>query len=140
MWELVFGYCAEHTYNHQGNTSTSSAEDAECERHVAQGPYFVLDDAAPARYRLDPRVHGILGHPVLHTMLPELLKGLGLTVPGNLTKRYRAYIRMGAARLLYVPPRQTSTEGVQVALMAGGAVALGWLVLRQRRDSGRGRA
>ncbi|MGI8989421.1 MAG: DUF362 domain-containing protein, partial [Bryobacteraceae bacterium] len=56
-------------------------EDPEFERHVAHGPYIVIDDAAPARYRLDPRVHFLSGHPVLHTMLPGMLKGLGLTAP-----------------------------------------------------------
>ena len=78
------------------------AEDLNFERHVAQGPYFVIDDAAPARYRLDPRVHVIPGHPALHNMLPELLRGLGLTVPGRLAQRAQtrpANLSTGCLRL-----------------------------------------
>lgn len=106
------------------------AEDPEFERHVAQGPYFVIDDAAPARYRLDPRVHFITGHPVLHNMLPEILTGLGLTAAGNLTKRGQELMRMGEARLLYVPPAQTIKDTAKVVLAGLGVGALGWLVLR----------
>jgi len=114
-----------------------NAEDPEFERHVAQGPYFVIDAAAPARYRLDPRVHFIPGHPVLHNMLPELFKGLGLTVPGNLTKRGQELMRAGEACLFYVPPAQTAKELTKIALAVAGAGALGWFALRWLRDGWR---
>ena len=106
------------------------AEDPEFERHVAQGPYFVIDDVAPARYRLDPRVHFIPGHPALHNMLPEILKGLQLTMTGNLIQRGQELMRAGEARLMYVPPAQTAKELTTVALAAIGAGTLGWLAWR----------
>jgi uncharacterized protein (DUF362 family) len=111
-----------------------NAEDPEFERHVAQGPYIVIDDAAPARYRLDPRVHFIPGHPVLHNMLPEMLKGLGLTVPGNLIKRGQELMRAGEARLMYVPASQTAKELATLVLAGVGISMLGWLSLRWLRD------
>lgn len=111
------------------------ADDPDFERHVREGPYFVIDDAAPARYRLDPRVHYLRGHPVLHTMLPELLRGLGLTVPGNLSNRAQQLVRAGEARLYYVPWWQTALEtGAALALLAGTALAGLWLRLRRRRQ------
>ena len=111
-----------------------NADDPAFERHVAQGPYFVIDDAAPARYRLDPRVHFIPGHPALHNMLPELLKGLGLTVPGWLTRRGHELVRAGEARLLYVPPAQTVTALAKVVFSGVGTAMLGWLAWRWRRS------
>lgn len=100
------------------------AEDPEFERHVREGPYFVIDDAAPARYRLDPRVHVISGHPVLHTMLPELLRGLGLTLPGTMSNRAQQILRAGEARLYYVPWWQTALETAgTLAILAGSGFA-----------------
>jgi uncharacterized protein (DUF362 family) len=113
------------------------ADDPDFERHVAQGPYFVIDDIAPARYRLDPRVHVIGGHPALHNMLPELLRGLGLTVPGRLTQRTQQWTRMAESRLLYVPPAQTVKETARAMLMLAGIGALGLAAIRSlRRHTG----
>ena len=102
------------------------AEDPEFERHVKQGPYIVIDDAAPERYQLDPRVHFVPGHPALHNMLPEILKGLGLTVPGNLSKRAAEAARFGESRLLYVPGRQTAKEATVLGLAVLGAGTLAY--------------
>jgi uncharacterized protein (DUF362 family) len=109
------------------------AEDPDFERHVTQGPYFVIDDVAPARYRLDPRVHVIPGHPALHNMLPELLRGLGLTVPGRVTQRAQLWVRMAESRMLYVPLRQTAKEAGRIALAAAGFAALTTLMTRALR-------
>lgn len=109
------------------------AEDPEFERHVAQGPYFVIDDAAPPRYRLDPRVTFLPGHPVLHDMLPGILKGLGLRVPGNATKKGQEWLRAIEGRLLYVPWRKTALDAVKVGLAGIGAGAIGWLAARHLR-------
>lgn len=108
-----------------------NAEDPDFERHVAQGPYFVIDDAASARYRRDPRVHFIPGHPALHNMLPEILKGLGLTLPGGLSMRSQELTRAIQARLLYVPRWQTVKQLALPALAGLGALVLGWLARRK---------
>lgn len=50
--------------------------DTDFERHISEGPYLVFDDAARPEYKNDPRVFFVPGHPVLHTAMPELLRGL----------------------------------------------------------------
>ena len=40
------------------------AVDPDFERHLRQGPYFVLDDVAYAAYKEDPRVVFIPGSPI----------------------------------------------------------------------------
>src|SRR5262249_16959962 len=59
------------------------ADDPEFETHLQEGPYVVFDDAAKPRYRNDPRVHFVPGHPVLRTAMPELMKGLGVSEMGQ---------------------------------------------------------
>ena len=67
-------------------------EDPNFEEHLREGPYVVFDDAARPEYKNDPRVHFVPGHPVLRTAMPELMKGLGVEVPG------KAVDEMAAAR------------------------------------------
>jgi uncharacterized protein (DUF362 family) len=114
------------------------ADDPDFERHVSQGPYFVIDDVAPARYRLDPRVHVIRGHPALHNMLPELLRGLGLTLPGRLTQRAQQWTRLVESRLLYVPRARSMRDAARAALVVGGigVLALGAIRSLQRYRDG----
>src|SRR5437016_548764 len=50
------------------------AEDKEFERHLNDGPYFVIDEAAPVRYRIDPRVHFISGQQELFTAIFPALR------------------------------------------------------------------
>jgi uncharacterized protein (DUF362 family) len=109
------------------------AEDPDFERHVAQGPYFVIDDSADARYRLDPRVHVIPGHPVLHSMLPGLLRGLGLSTPGKLTQHAQRWARLIESRLLYVPPAGTMKATARVGLVLAGFVTFGIAAARSLR-------
>ncbi|MGN6386186.1 MAG: DUF362 domain-containing protein [Verrucomicrobiota bacterium] len=58
-------------------------EDPDFEQHLTEGPYIVFDDAAKVKYKTDPRVYFVPGHPVLQTAMPELMKGLGLEIPGK---------------------------------------------------------
>ena len=51
-------------------------DDPHFEQHLAEGPYIVVDDAALPRYKNDPRVSFLPGHPVLRTAMPRLIKGL----------------------------------------------------------------
>ena len=76
----------------------------------------------------------IPGHPALHNMLPLILKGLGLTVPGNLQKRGAELARMAEARMLYVPKRQTAKELGLLGLAVVGAGTLtyaAWKALKK---------
>lgn len=106
-------------------------DDPEFERHVAQGPYFVIDDAAPPRYRLDPRVHFLPGHPVLHTMLPGMLSGFGLSAPASFVRRGQELVRTGEGRLLYVPLRTRLKEFTVVASTTLTIASLAWFCLRR---------
>jgi hypothetical protein len=45
------------------------ADDAEFEKHKAEGLYFVLDDSAKPKYKNDPQVIFIPGHPVPETYI-----------------------------------------------------------------------
>ncbi|MEZ0227728.1 MAG: DUF362 domain-containing protein [Planctomycetota bacterium] len=109
------------------------AEDPDFEKHAAQGPYFVVDDVAPDRYRRDPRVVVIPGHPALHNMLPKILEGLRLTVPGRATQKAQELFRAVESRLLYVPRTRIALEVAGLAALGVGAGLLGWFGLRRAR-------
>lgn len=64
-------------------------------------------------------------------MLSEILKGLGLTLPGSLSMRSQELTRAIQARLLYVPRWQTAKQLVLPALAGLGALVLGWLARRK---------
>ena len=49
-------------------------DDPEFERHLEEGPYIVFDDAAQLKYKADPRVFFVSGHPVTHDALPALTR------------------------------------------------------------------
>jgi uncharacterized protein (DUF362 family) len=59
------------------------ADDPDLERRVAAGPYVTIDDAVDDRYKRDPRVRHIGGHPVCDRMYGELIRALGVHTPGN---------------------------------------------------------
>jgi uncharacterized protein (DUF362 family) len=54
------------------------AEDPDFERHLKEGPYVVLDDAAADRYKYDPRVTFVPGSPVPQSYIQhEMIEGMG---------------------------------------------------------------
>ncbi|HEX2922735.1 MAG TPA: hypothetical protein VHS28_01755, partial [Chloroflexota bacterium] len=55
------------------------AEDPLFTQHLLEGPYLVIDDAAPEKYRQHPEVMHVPGHPVLHNLESEL--PIGLRIP-----------------------------------------------------------
>lgn len=59
------------------------AEDPLFERHLREGPYVVIDDAARPKYKQDLRVTFIPGHPALHNILQQLMEGLGVSTMGQ---------------------------------------------------------
>jgi uncharacterized protein (DUF362 family) len=104
------------------------------EEHLLEGPYVVFDDSAKPQYKNDPRVHFVPGHPVLRTAMPELLRGLGVKLPGQLAQRWQQFERRGMHELQYGSPvRQVRAVGrplMLMSLMAGGAIALRALARR----------
>jgi uncharacterized protein (DUF362 family) len=108
-------------------------EDPHFEQHLTEGPYVVFDDAALPKYKQDPRVHFVPGHPVLRNAMPELQKGLGVTVPGTIVQKAQQYQRSFMHNLEYgTPLRKAATVAKPLgalAFAAAGAVAVG-LALR----------
>jgi hypothetical protein len=114
-------------------------DDPKFEEHLEEGPYIVFDDAAKPKYKNDPRVHFVRGHPVLRTAMNELLRGLGVSLPGNAAIKWQQFERWGMHNLAYGgPSRKALTVAKPLAaagLAAAGAAALA-AVLR-RRGSGK---
>jgi uncharacterized protein (DUF362 family) len=86
-------------------------EDPDFEAHVAEGPYVTIDDTVPDRYKRDPRVHHIPGHPVTDQMFSALVEALGVKLPAmtalELSKFWDA-LRVRASGLTAAPPRAES--------------------------------
>ena len=97
------------------------------EKHLGEGPYIVVDDAAKPQYRDDPRVYFIPGHPVLANAMPQLFEGLGVKWPGRLVQKAQQWQRTlmhgteygTAARKLRTIAMPILTAG----LVVGGVVA-----------------
>src|SRR5215213_3812246 len=77
------------------------ADDPQFEEHLREGPYVVFDDSAKPQYKNDPRVHFVPGHPVLRTAMPELMRGLGVQLPGQAVQRWQQFERRGMHELQY---------------------------------------
>jgi hypothetical protein len=113
-----------------------AVDDPNFEEHLREGPYVVFDDSAQPRYKNDPRVHFVPGHPVLRTAMPELLKGLGVKLPSAVAQRWQQFERRGMHELQYgSPSRQVRAIGRPVlwlGLLGGAAVAVRALTRRLR--------
>lgn len=99
------------------------------EEHLQEGPYIVFDDAAKPEYKSDPRVYFVPGHPVLQTAMPELMRGLGLSWPGQAVMKWEQFERWGRHNLQYgAPARKLTTiakplAGAALLFLAAGAAA-----------------
>ena len=113
------------------------------EQHLKDGPYVVFDDAAKPEYKRDPRVHFVSGHPVLRSAMQELMKGLGVSLPGNAVMRWQQARQRGMHSLQYGTPMRKAATAAEtagaMALTAGGllvgAAALGKLFSRPRKTN-----
>jgi uncharacterized protein (DUF362 family) len=101
-------------------------DDPNFEEHLSEGPYVVFDDSAKMKYRNDPRVHFVPGHPVLRNAMPELMKGLGVKFPGSAIMKWQQFQDRTMHALKYGTPRtKARAVGKPLALgaLAGGVVA-----------------
>ena len=98
-------------------------DDPHFEEHLTEGPYIVFDDAAKPKYKTDPRVYFIPGHPVLQTAMPELMKGLGMSLPGNAMMKWEQFERWGKHNLTYGTTARRAITIAKPAVAAGLAVA-----------------
>ena len=77
------------------------AEDPDFERHLAEGPYVVVDDVALDKYKRDPRVTFIPGSPIGNEMMPLIMAALGVDMPGRTAQQMLKAWDALKARWLY---------------------------------------
>lgn len=107
------------------------------EEHLKEGPYIVFDDAAKPKYKSDPRVYFVPGHPVLQTALPELMRGFGLSWPGRAVMKWQQFERWGKHNLQYgAPERKLTTIAKPLAAAALLFLASGAAYKLVRKFSG----
>src|SRR5215212_4317056 len=114
-------------------------DDPHFEEHLREGPYLVFDDAAKPKYKNDPRVYFVSGHPVLQTAMPELMKGLGVSWPGNAMMKWQQFERRGMHNVEYGTAGRkvlTIAKPLAVAALAVAGVAAATRLVR-RLTSGR---
>ena len=110
-------------------------EDPHFEMHLKEGPYIVFDDAALPKYKNDPRVHFVPGHPVLRTAMPQLMEGLGVKLPGQGMMKWQEFERWGMHNVEYGTPAHKLLT-VLKPLAAIGLVLAAWTFLSGMASSG----
>jgi uncharacterized protein (DUF362 family) len=113
-------------------------DDPHFEDHIKEGPYIVFDDSAQPRYKNDPRVHFVPGHPVLRNALPELMKGLGVELASNLAQRWQQLERRGMHELQYGSRSHQVRALLRPVLAFALVAAAAWALRSGVRGSGAG--
>lgn len=98
-------------------------EDPNFEEHLKEGPYLVFDDCALPKYKNDPRVHFVPGHPVLRTGMPQIFKGLGVNWPGKTIQKWQQYQRRKEHELHYGTPKRRFISVAKPALTTAALAA-----------------
>lgn len=115
-------------------------EDPNFEEHLKEGPYIVFDNSAKPKYKNDPRVNFVGGHPVLRDAMTGLMKGFGFegNVGGQAIMAYEQFQRWGQHNLEYgTPTRKALTIAKPVAaalLVLGGIVGAAALINKIREN------
>ena len=81
------------------------AEDPLFTKHLQEGPYLVIDDAAPDRYKHHPDVMFTPGHPVLHNLEDGLQVGLRIPRLGHTALNVMGQTRALDSRLEFEAPK-----------------------------------
>ena len=98
-------------------------DDSNFEEHLKEGPYVVFDDSAKPKYKNDPRVYFIPGHPVLRDAMPELMKGLGVAAPGKAIMKWEQFERATMHRLEYGKVKRKVLAMAKPLGLVGASVA-----------------
>lgn len=98
-------------------------DDPDFEEHLKEGPYVVFDDAAKPKYKNDPRVYFVSGHPVLQTAMPELMKGLGVSWPGKAVMQWEQFERRGMHELEYGTTMRKTIALAKPIAVVGATIA-----------------
>jgi uncharacterized protein (DUF362 family) len=83
LWQDLHSWDAVVALKGRPTFMIGRAEDPQFEEHLKQGRYFVLDDVALDKYKRDPRVVFIPGSPIGNEMMPVIMQGLGVELPGQ---------------------------------------------------------
>ncbi len=115
------------------------ADDPNFEEHLKEGPYVVFDDHAKPKYKNDPRVHFVAGHPVLRNAMPELLKGLRMRIPGKTKSNWEQLEWRTLHNLQFGTLKKNAAElskpiGLAAAFVGGILAGAYWLGRRQARS------
>jgi uncharacterized protein (DUF362 family) len=97
-------------------------EDPAFEQHLKEGPYLVFDDAALPQYKQHPAVYFVPGHPVLRDAMPELMKGLGVSLPGKGMMKWEQFERATVHTFEYGSARRKALSIARPLAAAGLAV------------------
>ncbi|HWB52719.1 MAG TPA: DUF362 domain-containing protein [Tepidisphaeraceae bacterium] len=103
-------------------------EDPNFEQHLKEGPYLVFDDAALPKYKNDPRVYFVPGHPVLRSAMPQIFEGLGLKWSGNVIMKWQQYQRKLEHNIEYGSTKRRAIT-VGKPLLAAAALVAGIAIL-----------
>jgi len=98
-------------------------DDPDFEEHLGEGPYLVFDDAAKPKYKNDPRVYFVPGHPVLRDAMPELMKGLGVSAPGKAVMKWEQFERATMHKLEYSSRPRKTLAMLKVLGLTGAGIA-----------------
>ena len=101
LWQDIHSWDAVVALKGRPTFMIGRAEDPDFEAHLKEGRYFVLDDVALDKYKRDPRVVFIPGSPIGNEMMPVIMQGLGVEIPGqSVQKMLEAWAAL-QARWLY---------------------------------------
>lgn len=117
------------------------AEDPQFEEHLKEGPYLVFDDSAKEKYKNDPRVRFIPGHPVLRNAMTGLIEGFGADAQlgGKLIMQYEQFQRWGQHNVQYgTPARKIVTIAKPLAVVGLAVAGIFGVAALVRRASRRG--
>ncbi len=115
LWELIWAKGTP-------TVMVGAIEDPHFEQHLKEGPYVVVDDAARPKYKNDPRVFFIPGHPVLRSAMPKLMEGMGARYSGKGILKWQQFQRRSMHDLEYGTMRRKAAAFVRPL---GAAVAVG---------------
>jgi len=104
-------------------------DDSSFEEHLREGPYLVFDDCAKEKYRNDPRVYFVPGHPVLRDAMPELMKGLGVSAAGKTVMNWEKFERNTVHTMKYGSGRR-KFRMLAKPIAAAGLALLGAAAVR----------
>lgn len=105
-----------------------AVEDPNFEEHLKEGPYLVFDDAALPKYKNDPRVYFVPGHPVLRSAMPSIQKGMGVSVPGTIAMKATQWQQWLMHSTMY-GSRSRKIKTVAEPLAIAGVAAAGVITL-----------